>query len=322
MTGTIASLRNPQGLALHCMVDDPPGPARSDCAAVLLCPGVKTRVAPHRLYRKLAQAFLRRGITVMRVDFAGLGDSEGERPEESLELIYRAMELGGAVADARSALDWLEATRGVRRFIVGGLCGGAITGLQLAAQDPRVQGVYALGLPVTVHGAARSELDHMPKGALRDKRVRYLRKALNPASWLRLLSLKSDYRLMWRMLVASMASKRKAAREAARPAAAPDLNPRLAESFLEVLGRDCPVLLMFGERDRLRWDFEEKFEQPWHADLAPHRKLIETRIIPHASHILADPEAVAQAIQITIAWLDAWFPDARDTEVHGLKAAA
>ena len=322
MTGTIASLRNSQGLTLHCMVDDPPGPARSDCAAVLLCPGVKTRVGPHRLYRKLAQAFLRRGIAVMRVDFAGLGDSEGEQPEESLELIYRAMELGGGVADARSALDWLEAARGVRRFIVGGLCGGAVTGLQLAAEDPRVEGIYAIGLPVTVHGAARSELDHMPQGALRDKRAHYLKKALNPASWLRLLSMKSDYRLMWRMLAASMASKQKAAHEAARPAAAPDLNPRLAESFLKVVGRDCRVLLMFGERDRLRWDFEEKLQQPWQADLAPYRTLIETRIIPRASHILADPEAVAQASQITVAWLDAWFPDARHAEAQAEEAAA
>ena len=322
MTGTIASLRNAQGLALHCMVDDPPGPARSDCAAVLLCPGVKTRVGPHRLHRKLAQAFLRRGIAVMRVDFAGLGDSEGERPEESLELVYRAIELGGAVGDARCALDWLEATRGVRRFIVGGLCGGAITGLQLAAEDPRVDGVYAIGLPVTVHGSARGELDRMSQGALRDKRAHYLKKALNPASWLRLLSMKSDYRLMWRMLVASLAAKRKAAPEAARPAAAPDLNPRLAESFLKVLGRDCPVLLMFGERDRLRWDFEEKFEQPWQADLAPYRALIESRIVPRASHILADPEAVAQASQLTVAWLDAWFPDSREAEVQSVKAAA
>ena len=82
---TIVSLRNREGHALHCMLDEPPpGEPRAAVAAVLLCPGIKTRVGPHRLYRKLSGAFLSRGIPVMRVDFRGIGDSEGDWPGESL----------------------------------------------------------------------------------------------------------------------------------------------------------------------------------------------------------------------------------------------
>src|SRR4029079_9534202 len=228
---TIVSLRNREGHALHCMLDEPPpGEPRAAVAAVLLCPGIKTRVGPHRLYRKLSGAFLSRGIPVMRVDFRGIGDSEGDWPGESLADIYRLTAAGHCVDDTRSALDWLESRLGIRRCIVGGLCGAANTALHVAREDTRVAAPYSLGLSTQLHGG--DEKPAMSAGELRSHRMVYLRKLGQPASWLRLLSLKSDYGLLWRSLAQGFMAKMAGAPAAVAEASAAGLNPDVAASVL------------------------------------------------------------------------------------------
>ena len=299
MSQRLLNLRNREGHALHCILEEPrAGLARARVAAVLLCPGVKTRVGPHRLYRKLSPPFLARGIPVLRVDFRGLGDSEGDWPDDSLRQIYRLTELGHCVDDARAALDWLESHLGIRHCIVGGLCGAAMTALHLAREDTRLAALYAIGLPSRLDGPA--EQQGVSRGELQSHWLRYLRKLARPESWLRLLLLRSDYRLMWRSLAEKLTKP-------GLPAPAPDLNPHLPTSFLALLRTDRPALLLFGEQDPMRWDFEEKFLQPWAAALEPYRAQITQAVIPRANHILSDPATIVEANRLTEAWLDAQF---------------
>ena len=316
MTRRIVTLRNSHGHALHCILEEPAGGAAgAGFAAVLLCPGIKTRVGPHRLYRKLAQSFVARGIPVLRVDFHGLGDSEGELPENRLDALYDQVQFGRHVDDVRSALDWLEFECGIQRCIVGGLCGGAITGL-LAASDARIAGVYAIGLPVALEARSGATVERMTRGELVSKRVVYLRKLLRLRSWLRLLSLQSDYKLIWRMLsfaLRSPACRHEPSAQLAHvppPTSSPadDLNPKFPPAFFGFLGSGRPALLIFGERDQLRWHYEEKFAQPWAHALEPYKSQLSVVVIPDANHILGDPESVAEASRQTAAWLEACFP--------------
>lgn len=316
MNRRIVTVRNRQGHALHCMLWEPPGGARGAAmAAVLLCPGIKMRVGPHRLYRKLAPAFLSRGVPVMCVDFNGLGDSEGELPQDNLQQIYREMDLGRHVDDARSAVDWLESECGIRHCIVGGLCGAAMTGLLLAHQDPRVAALYTMALPVSVEGNPEARSAPLTRRQLRHNGATYLRKLLQPSSWTRLLSLKSDYHLMWRMLMSAL-GRRLGTPAAPVPEAdvpppasppPPNFNPKFAPAFFGLLRSGRPALLIFSERDRLRWDYEEHFAQPWERALAPYQALISKVMIPNANHILGDPAWVAEAGRHTGAWLDRCF---------------
>ena len=87
-----------------------PADGGGDTAVVLLSPGVKTRVAPHRLYNKLAEALVAQGYWVFRFDFYGLGDSEGEVAEAYLADLYGSVALGRYVDDTRDALDWMSGT--------------------------------------------------------------------------------------------------------------------------------------------------------------------------------------------------------------------
>jgi len=302
MSTRIVSLRNPRGEALHCMLEEPAaGAAGARFAALLLCSGVKTRVAPHRLYRKLAASFVARGIPVLRLDFAGLGDSEGEWPDASLDSIYGLTERGHCVDDVRSAFDWLEERCGIHRFIAGGLCGAAVTALHLAPQDPRLAALYAIGLPATYLGSgAKPELS---SHELRMHRMRYLRKLFAPSAWLRFLSMKSDYRLMLRM--AGEALRPRKAAPPARAAAERDLNPYVPLGLLGMLATGRRALVMFGEDDPLRYGFEERFMQTHAAALEEHKARFSYAVIPGANHILGEPGAVSEANRVTGLWLEA-----------------
>jgi pimeloyl-ACP methyl ester carboxylesterase len=95
--------------------------------------GVLHRVGPHRFNVKLARALARHGVASIRFDLSGLGDSRavpGAPPGR--EQIVR---------DMQAAMDFMTADTGVERFIVVGICSGAVNGYELALADPRVIGL-------------------------------------------------------------------------------------------------------------------------------------------------------------------------------------
>lgn len=315
MSEQIVSIRNSAGHALHCMFElPPPGAPKSDLACVLLSPGVKMRVAPHRLYRKLAGEFLQRGIAVMRVDFYGLGDSDGDLPEQQLDQLYRQVQLGRHIDDARTALRWLQREHGLKRFIIGGLCGGALTGLLASEVDESVVALYAIGIPVVLDASGQHEAQNMTQGQLRDMRGSYLSKLLNPSAWLRLLSFKSDFRSILRSLFPKLpgaGAKGKAISDTRVPApesaTAANLNPKYPPAMFGLLQRNRPALLIFSGADRLQFEYQEKFVAPWRAALDRFASLLTVEVIPQANHVLGDPTWMAQARLLTGRWLDRRF---------------
>jgi pimeloyl-ACP methyl ester carboxylesterase len=152
------------------------GPAASATAApataaILLNAGLIHRVGPNRVYVAIARRLASEGIVTLRFDFSGIGDS----------LPRREPFLRSAVADARQAMDWLQAQRGIERFLLIGHCSGADIAHHTAAVDPRVTGVAvieAFGLAV--------------EGTLGYFLYSYRKRILQPRSWLRLLSGRSE----------------------------------------------------------------------------------------------------------------------------------
>lgn len=316
VTEQLLTVRNPAGHALHCVLSMPAGgdePVRTAC--LLLSPGVKMRVAPHRLYRKLQAEFLERNMAVLRVDFHGLGDSEGELPETQLDQLYRQVQLGRHVDDVIAAMNGLVEKFGIRRFIVGGLCGGALTGLLAARRDDRIVGVYTVGLPVILDGTGAHVAAHMTRGQLTSLRGRYLENLTKPSSWLRFLSFKTDYRLLLASALAGWRKRRAGKAAAARHTevttpvgpVAENLNPLVPEAFFGVLAAGRPILLIFSGADRLQWEFEEKLAQPWARAFERYRSLLDVSVVPKANHVLGDPQWVDEARAITRGWLGARF---------------
>ena len=317
MSEQIVTVLNSAAQALHCMLEEPAaGPTRRDVACLLLSPGVKMRVAPHRLYRKLASVFLERGMPVMRVDFHGLGDSGGELAEVQLDQLYRQVQLGRHVDDVLSAMNYLSRQHGIRKFVVGGLCGGAITGLLAAERDPRIIGLYAIGIPVVLDGTGAHESVNMSRGQLGSLRERYVRKIFSPSAWGRFLSLRSDYRLIFASLRAKLGRRKRFSGAAGatdgvpaptvQPAA--NLNHGFVRALFRMLRERSPVLLLFSGADRLQWELQEKFIEPWAQALESVKGPLTLETIPSANHVLGHPAWVAEARQRTAAWLDSRFP--------------
>jgi hypothetical protein len=172
-----------------------------------------------------------------------------------------------------------------------------MTALHVARDDPRLWALYAVGLPARLVGPPV-----VTRAELQSHWSRYLSKLARPAAWLRFFSLQTDYRLLGRALAARL-RKRKSTRQPQQQVAA-DLNPHLQPAMLALLETGRAALILFGEQDPRRWDFEEKFLEPWSASLEPYRQQITYSVLPGANHVLGTPSAVADAIRATDAWLE------------------
>lgn len=102
-------------------------------ACLMLNMGANYRVGPHRINVKLARQLAKQGVSSIRFDLAGLGDSGP--PSGSHHFMTQV------VLDVQAAMNLVETMLGIRRFIVIGLCSGATNGMATAMVDPRIVGL-------------------------------------------------------------------------------------------------------------------------------------------------------------------------------------
>jgi alpha/beta superfamily hydrolase len=85
--------------------------------------------------------FMKRGFSVLRFNFRGVGRSQGE------------FDAGiGELADAATALDWLQATNPqASQFWVAGYSFGAYIGMQLLMRRPETDGFISVSPPTNMY---------------------------------------------------------------------------------------------------------------------------------------------------------------------------
>ncbi len=122
-----------QGSTLSARLELPPGPVRA-CALFAHCfTCSKNVIATTRISKALAQ----RGIAVLRFDFTGLGESEGE---------FAGTNFSSNVADLVAAADYLREHFEAPSILVGHSFGGAAV-LRAAHDIPEVKAVSTIGAP-------------------------------------------------------------------------------------------------------------------------------------------------------------------------------
>jgi len=276
---------NRDGLRLFGIVHLPQTRRPRSVPVILLSPGIKSRVAPHRLYVKLARHLASLGFIVLRFDFAGLGDSEGSVRETAMADFYGTVQSGRYVDDTRAAMDWMQREYGTSKFILAGLCGGAITGLLAGARDARVDALIALGLPVLLDSRDIDSTRYLTVGELKQWREGYKSKLADPKSWLRLLTLRSNYRVIFRA-IADWWNKRSSPRPTTAQRLQQDVdnfNPLVPKAF-EAMVANRRVLLVFGEADRLFPIYDERLARPYSAMLKRHADRLKLQVVPGANH--------------------------------------
>ena len=308
-TQTPVVFRNRKGLRLFAVLNTPPGRSPGDLVVLLLSPGVKMRVGPQRLYMTMTERLLSLGLSVLRFDFHGLGDSDGTLPEEQLRDVYNHIEVGRFVDDTVDAMNWMEQTYGSRRFLLSGLCGGAITGLLAGERDGRVAGLLGLGITPVLASRAADSSRYMTIGQVEQSQQMYLRRLLHPKAWFRLEREQADNRLIGRMLTHWA---RRALGRPAPPAAAPqaegdNANPLFPPAFFHMLSTRRPMLFVFGGADRLHWEYQEKFLARHRARLATLPPLADVHVVESANHVLSMREWQNEMLDVSTRWLKTHF---------------
>ena len=126
------------------ILTDPAEPDASQPGLVFLNAGVTHRVGPNRLSVRLARACAADGFRSLRFDFSGIGDS-GVRTDDLPPRDSVFEELG-------DALDCFTQHRGVKRFVLIGICSGASISYLQAKADERVVGAVLINGQGHLHG--------------------------------------------------------------------------------------------------------------------------------------------------------------------------
>lgn len=151
------------------IVTIPAEPVAEAPAILLLNAGLLHRVGPNRLNVELARSLGRAGLTCLRFDMAGVGDSE--------------LQVGGMLDIERSRQDVIEAMNGLSEmhgatsFVLVGLCTGAYNAFRAALVDERVVGCVLLD--GYSYPTAKSKIRHYRTRVFQAKRwVGFLRRKL------------------------------------------------------------------------------------------------------------------------------------------------
>jgi len=265
------------------------------------------RTGRHRLFVLLARAWAEMGVPVMRFDYRGSGDSEGEMG--TLEMTRE---------DISAAIDALQSYMpGLQQVVLWGLCGGAADAILYAPGDARVTGVV-LANPWLYDSRVRT------LAAIRRRGTMYLWKVRR---WARLAGTRRSQKSnpggigplpvaagSWfseTSLVGSDAAnssdtvvplEAEAVDRAYRSYRAADISKRLADSLQQFKGQ---VLVILSGKDTGAQAFKHtaRLSLRWRRLLSAKR--VRWHELPEANHSLRRPEWRERASAYTLEWLRA-----------------
>jgi len=289
---------------LHIPNDEPK--LKMNVGINMLNPGLKTRVAPNRLYIKLARKFCAAGLYVFRFDAAGIGDSEGEIEEGSVFDIWGSIQSGRFVQDTSSANDFFINYCKLDKLVLMGACGGAISALLTSEYDDRVDNLILIDVPITVYSQNVSFInkqriftsEHYRNNLLKS----YFKKFWSPTAWKNLLSGKSDlYSLL--ALISSMFDKSTSLDDTIPIdnilEEFPNFNLKFFEAFQKFIKKGKKILFIMAENDSDTKLFEIIFNRICSVFEDQYKPFYEIFIIKNTNHIYSFIESQQELIDIS-----------------------
>ncbi len=167
---------------------DAPPPGRP--AVLMLNSGSVHLIGPNRLWVRLARRWAARGMTVLRVDLSGIGDSP-PRPRADDNVVYSPH----AAADIASALAFLKAQAPGRDCRLVGLCSGAYHSLKAAVAGQAASAAVMIN-PLTYFWHDGDELSEVHDYEVAELTSRYRGKLFTRDPWMRLVRGELDMKLI------------------------------------------------------------------------------------------------------------------------------
>lgn len=259
---------------------------------VLLNSGLIHRVGPNRLYVNLARRLARQGLTTLRFDLSAIGDS----PQRRDSLPFRASSL----AETAAAVDFLRQQWGVRRFVLGGICTGAVVSFRAALQDPAIVGLLLINAQGLISNPSAELQESIADRA--DARYYLVAAVRNRESWICLFSGSTDYGAIAR----SFAQQVKKAFRRTTTARSPE-QLEIVNGVGRLIREHRRLLLLYSDSDPGLDELEVIFGSK---ELAQVKQAPEVsfRVINRSDHMFTAVDRQEEFLNTVCAWLlDAAF---------------
>jgi uncharacterized protein len=258
---------------------------------LMLVGGAQYRAGSHRQFTLLARYLASCGIPVMRFDYRGMGDSEGDtRHFENVD------------EDVRCAIDhFIQCVPSMTDLVIWGLCDAASAALFYAWRDNRVTGLVLLNpWARTENGLAKTYLRHY-----------YFSRLFDSDLWRKILTGRFDYVIAGRSLVKLIrVACFKGARQAGfdnvasnRPELPASLPDRMFDGYSRFKGR---VLLILSGNDLTAREFSDlaASDSKW-CELLEDRRTRRLEL-PGANHTFSTRDWRNQVGSWTKEWIQSW----------------
>ena len=255
---------------------------------IFLNAGLQYRVGPHRIYVKAARRLRQLGFSVLRLDFPGIGDSEGSIEDIHFDLFD--------TEDTLRAIDYLTQEEGIEKIVLLGICAGARNALKTAANDLRVDSIISWSLPIITDMEKFSEAKLSNNEAISRILAKtylkgWLKKSFSIEAWRRYLSHNSNSpsvrSVLWKLLTGRKIHEDNKYRE-------------FFEAFETFISSKRKALFVYGERDTvMKEEFEVKFKELSKGK----RHNCEYYVVPNGDHTFTSREAERNIIERIVKWL-------------------
>lgn len=247
-------------------------------AVIFLNAGLLHRVGPNRCYVKWARWLAELGYPVLRFDSAGLGDSPVS--ESNADYDERMHE------EAAWAMAAVTKACGSDRFILSGLCLGAVNALLAASCEPQVCGVV-------MQNPQFLDEDELT-AYVEARNWQYWRRVLlKPERWKQFFSGQADYEMIFARLRGFFIRKNKVN----------DIAEKIVERFSVLIDRGASVLLVNSALDVSR-DYLDVMMRDHAAEFqATGRMTLEE--ITDCDHLFTTLESQQAFLQMFRRWDDA-----------------
>lgn len=251
--------------------------------------GPQYRIGSHRQFTLLARQFAAGGVPVMRFDYRGMGDSEGEPRDFTL-----------IDEDICAALDcFFQRAPHMQEVVLWGLCDAAASALLYAHQDKRVTGLVLVNPWVrTEQGVAKAYLKHY-----------YLQRLLDASLWKKIASGKLNFGATIRSLTHQINTLLRQGKKPASIASdgkkrenPPSLPEKMARGFSGFQGT---VLFILCGNDLTAQEFSDltRASPEWKKLMSASR--VTQHMLPAANHTFSQRNWREQIGRWTLDWLKA-----------------
>ena len=264
----------------------PETPAQT--GVVVIVGGPQYRVGSHRQFVLLSRALAAAGYAVLRFDYRGMGDSEGEQRD------FEAVS-----ADVGAAIGLLqERVPSIKNIVLWGLCDAASAALLYChdTQDPRVKGLCLLNPWVRSEASlARTQVKHY-----------YLQRLQQKEFWLKLLrgqvATKALDGLVQNFRTAFGSASANASGNSQTAAPPKPFQQRMAIAWHQLPGQ---ILLILSGEDYTAKEFQEfaSANPQWKNYLAHAR--LQRHEVPGVDHTFSGAVSRQQAEHLTREWIAA-----------------